>query len=110
MSDGISEVFIAIMAYAEKQGVRRINELDGCWEFSPAEGWFLAVNGHDVPKRCSKNADVPPFHAYVEWHGWPAGIVGPKSGILAAGTEANEDNLIAALNGGDRTPRAKDPR
>ncbi len=70
MSEQITELFAAIIGYAEKRGVRRIGDLPGCWEFEPADGWFVAVNGHGADMACSKGGTpIPPFAAYAEWHG-----------------------------------------
>lgn len=97
----ISEVFAEIMAYAARVGVSRIDTIEGCWEFEPGPGWFIAVNGHKTPTPCSRSkVPVAPFTAYIEWHGWPAGVVGLRQGFIAAGTEANEATLIAALKAG----------
>lgn len=107
MSEGITELFAAIVQYGARRGVEGINTLPGCWEFEPAPGWFIAVNGHDEKMSLSKRSDVlvDPFTAYVEWHGFPAGIITPTSGILAAGSEANEQALLTAL-GWERSPCA----
>ncbi len=99
MSEEITELFAAIVGFAEKSGVREITKLPGCWEFSPAEGWWIAVNGHREPMKCSRGPEVAPFRAYVEWNGFPAGIIGPHDGVLAAGSLANESALLAALGG-----------
>lgn len=88
---------MAIMAYAERHGVQQINQLPGCWEFQPGEGWFVAVNGHNTPAQCSHGTEVPPFHAYIAWNEFPAGIIGPTDGVLAAGSVANESSLLSAL-------------
>jgi hypothetical protein len=93
----MSEVFFEIVQLGMAAGAERINELPGCWEYQVSDGWWIAVNGHREPKTCSKGAEVPPFHAYVEWCGFPAGIVGPRGGVIAAGEAANEDTLIGAL-------------
>lgn len=96
--EGIAELFAAIVAYGAKKGITRINTMPCCWEFEPTPGWFIAVNGH-AEKRplIDKDVMVEPFTAYVEWHGFPAGIITPRGGILAAGSEANEEALLKAL-------------
>jgi hypothetical protein len=40
---------------------------------------------------------IQPFFCYVEYNEWPAGLFTPYDGAMAAGTAANEDALIAAL-------------
>lgn len=96
-SGDISAVFAGIGALASQLGVANIRELPGCWEIQIDEQWFIAVNGHKDERRCSKGARVPFAHAYVEYNGWPAGIINPYGGILAAGDCANEQALIAAI-------------
>lgn len=104
MNESIPEVFFEIMNLAEARGVRRINELPGCWELALDKQWWIALNGHREPVKCSRGADVPPFACYVEFNGWPAGLVspGPEGGVLAAGQAANEDALIEALRNAAR--------
>jgi hypothetical protein len=93
----ISEVMIEIVELAARLGVTEIYELPGCWEHAVDDGWWLALNGHREPVACSRGPEVPPLSAYVEWYGWPAGIVGFHGGVVAAGSEANEDALLEAL-------------
>lgn len=63
-------------------------------------------DGRETPRwRCRVNATgdtvdaIPPYHVGVEWYGWPAGLLHlVAGGILAAGSEANIDTLMADLN------------
>lgn len=102
MEQPVSEAFIAIMNLGEALGVREIAKLDGCWEHRVDDQWFIVVNGHSEPTKCSTGAGVPPFSAYIEFNGWPAGIIHPHAGVIAAGTEANEDAFIDAVNAATR--------
>lgn len=97
MSDQISEAFYELMKLGSRLGVSNINELPGCWEHQVNEHWFIAVNAHEAPIKCSKVADVPPIHCYVEYNGWPAGLINPRGGTIAAGECANEDAFIKAV-------------
>lgn len=78
-------------------GVRAIHRLPGCWEYQIDEQWWIAINGHDEPVTCSTGARVDPFHIFVTYNGWPAGILTPFAGTLAAGAAANEETFIAAI-------------
>jgi hypothetical protein len=98
----IKEAFYEIVMLAERMGVEDINELPGCWECQIDERWWIAVNGHREPAKCSAGPEVPPFTAYVQFNGWPAGIIDPYGGIIAAGDAANEDAFITALKGAGR--------
>ena len=107
--DDVSEkkpLFVLMCDLGLKLGVKRINELPGCWEQRVDDQWWFAMNGHNEPMiaRSSDGASssgegvsVPPFHAYVEYNGWPAGMLTPYDGILAAGEGANEETFAAAL-------------
>lgn len=91
------DVFESIVMLAERLGVEAISTLPGCWEVQVDERWWFAVNGHREPIACSKGPTVPPVHVYVEFNGWPAGILSPAGGEFAAGAAANADAFIAAL-------------
>lgn len=78
---------------------------DGCWEHQVDSRWWIAVNGHKQPMPCSHGPEVEPYHAYIEFNGWPAGIINPFEGTLATGEAANEQTLCEALEkaiAGDR--------
>jgi hypothetical protein len=96
--ENITEVFALIVELAEALGVRDINQLEGCWEVEVDSAWWFALNGHGTPTE-ARGIHVPPFEVYVEYNGWPAGVVGPYAGVLAAGEGANEETFCAALRG-----------
>jgi hypothetical protein len=90
--------FLAVIAVAERQGVKSICDMPGCWEFDAGK-WWVAVNGHKEAVKCSRGAEVPAFHAYVEFNGWPAGLLHPHGeGWLAAGAAANTETFVAAMD------------
>jgi hypothetical protein len=93
----ISETFFEIADLAKRLGAERIGELPGCWEQRVDSRWWIAVNGKDKETACSHGSAVPPYSAYVEYNGWPAGMIDPYGGVLVAGEGANEDTFIAAL-------------
>lgn len=100
MSAGKRNPFALIAALANKRNVRDIGKLPGCWEVELRDGWSFAVNGHDSDVRCSKGADVPPFNAYVEWQGTPAGIINHQGGPFLGGDDGADafcDALDAAI-------------
>ncbi len=56
-------------------------------------GWYLRLN------TTKKEIDgTPAFSVSVDWNGWPAGIIDPGGGLLAAGDSANEQTLKKWLN------------
>ena len=93
----VPESFAAVCDLAISLGVTGINKLPACWEHQIDEHWWVAVNGHDKPVRCSTEANVPPFSIYVVFNGWPAGIIDAGGGCLCAGAVGNEENLLAAI-------------
>lgn len=98
----ISEAFYEIANLAERLGVKDINVLPGCWEFRLDDQWWIAVNGRKEAVKCSTGVMVEPVHAYVEYNGWPAGVLTPYGGVIAAGSAANEQTFIDALKNAGR--------
>lgn len=92
MDNNLTVVFAMIAALADTKGVRNINQLPGLWSCEVDETWKVEVNGHN-----ETIDDVPPFNARIFYNGWPAGIISPYDGIIAAGEAANETTLISAL-------------
>lgn len=107
MSDEISLAFASVCELATTLGARNIKDLPGCWETQIDGRWYVAVNGHNVETKTSRGAEVPPFHCYVEFNGWPAGIFSPRGGVIAAGAAANEDTFVAACQKRIDIERAK---
>jgi hypothetical protein len=100
----LTEAFAEIVALAERLGVSKINEMPGCWEHQVDKRWWIAVNAHAAETPCSMGTKVPPFTAYVQFNGWPAGQIDPAGGWIAAGEAANEDTFIAALKASGGSP------
>ena len=98
MNEQVIEAFLGLALLAEHDGVTEINKLPGCWhrEFKP---WAIWMNAHTDTRKGGPTGDieVPPFHCYVEFNGWPAGLINPRGGVIAAGAAANEDSFIAAI-------------
>ena len=95
--EGIAEVFVRIAELALALGACDLKALPGCWEHDVDGTWWIALNGRATPTTCSRGATVAAFTAYVEFNGWPAGLVDPGGGVIAAGAAANEGMLIEAL-------------
>jgi hypothetical protein len=93
----LTEAFLEIAHLAERLGIANIRALPGCWEHQIDKRWWIAVNANENATVCSRGPTVPPYSAYVEFNGWPAGIINPRGGVIAAGAAANEDAFIAAL-------------
>jgi len=96
--DLIAQLAVALDAHP-------LHKHEACWEFSVDENWYIAVNGHDKPRLCSNGVSVDPYTAYIAWNGWPAGILGPSGGPIAAGRLVNEQALCEALQAAIRRSR-----
>lgn len=89
-----SEAFTKLVKIGLTLGSRvPLKDHPGLWRHALPGGWEAAVNGHGEPID-----GVPPYHARLTFNGWPAGIINPYGGIIAAGEAANEDTFIAALD------------
>jgi hypothetical protein len=93
----LTEIMDAFAGYAIRHGHAPINRLVGCLEVQVDSRWWIAANGHRTPTKCSKGVEVAPFEIYIEFNGWPAGMVSPFDGVLAAGSIANEAALVKVL-------------
>ena len=94
MNISIPECFSKVAELALALGVEKINILPGCWEHQVDQHWLIKVNGHEEPIN-----GIKPYEMMVWYNDWPAGIVHPvHGGVIAAGTLANEDTFIAALD------------
>lgn len=76
--------FLGCCALAVKDDVGLISALPDHTFTRTVGVWKIALNGKD-------------FQAKIEFNGWPAGIIDPHGGIIAAGEAANEDTFIAAI-------------
>lgn len=98
MGDNICEAFAVIADLCIALGEEPLTKHPGCWECVIDARWKIAVNGHPKAQKCSlSEIPIEPFHCYVEYNGWPAGIFNPYGGTIAAGEAANEHTFIAAL-------------
>lgn len=93
----MSEAFAEVCGLALRLGARSIKDLPGCWEHQIDAQWWVALNGHNEPIKCSSGVEVPPYTMYVMYNGWPAGLISPAGGTMAAGAAANEDTFIAVV-------------
>jgi len=89
-------LFVLIAMLAEQDGVC-LPHVKGCWERKIGPEWWIAINGHDEAQRCSRGVNVSFGHCYVEYNGFPAGLMTPYGGVIAAGRIANEESFAEAL-------------
>ena len=96
-TEEVAVVFGLIAELAAALGVRDIGSTEGCWEHALDERWWFAINGHKEPVKCSQGVTVPPFHCYLEYNGFPAGVFSSFGGQIAAGSAANEETFCETL-------------
>jgi hypothetical protein len=94
----VSTIFAKAVEFGLALGWRDISSQPGCHEHQIDEQWWFAINPHGKTTKSSVGADVPAYGIYFEFNGWPAGFCDAHDGFLAAGSVANEDTLIAALD------------
>lgn len=94
----IKEAYAVLAELGIALGAAPLTQFAGCWECQIDEHWRVAVNGHQAQRHCSfSNVAIDPFHCYIEFNGWPAGLMTPVGGTIAAGSAANEDTFITAI-------------
>jgi hypothetical protein len=100
----VTEVMDALAELHISRGLPPLNELPTPYEYGKIGKWELVINGSREDATWSREegaVTIPPFTLYVEYNGWPAGMINPYEGeILAADGEANEQGLIEAIRGG----------
>ena len=94
----ISVLFERLVDLMLVRGFSNIKDLPGCAEIRIDERWQVAVNGHSEATKCSHGPEIPAYAAYVQCNGWPAGIITPYGGVVAAGKLANEATLLEAID------------
>lgn len=85
------DMFDLVTRIADQEGALPIR--DKVWTCKVDEQWTFKINGHK-----EEMEKIPAFHMFVEYNGWPAGLVSSYGGIIAAGNAANEQTFIDALN------------
>jgi len=96
------EMFAKVCDLATALGVSQINKLPGAWVQTIDEHWIVALNGHNedlevTPAGTMGVSELPFGHMAVWFNGWLAGLFTINGGEFAAGSAANEDTFIAAL-------------
>lgn len=89
----ISEVYSKVADLCLARGIRSIKDRPGLTIVEIDKHWTVKINPHrgDIE-------NIPFGHMYVEFNGWPAGLISPYEGTIAAGEAANEDTLIDAID------------
>jgi hypothetical protein len=105
---GLDALWQLVAAIATKRGEVPICDLPGAWHLVIDEKprWELWCNGHreriDVEVAASwatsaHRVTIDPATIYIEYNGWPAGLLTPMGGMIAAGAEGNLRTLVAAV-------------
>lgn len=101
----ICEAFLKVGMLAHALGARSIKDFSGCWQHQFTHDgslWQIALNAHLEPNEASPigamACQVPRLSVAVWFNGWLAAIFDPRGGTFVAGTLANEDAFIEALD------------
>jgi len=98
----LSEAFLLIGELAEKLGVTPLINHPGLWTHSipgiKGGTWRWALNAHQEALVDEESGVAVEFaHCFLQWSGWPAGMLTPYGGWICSGEAANEGTFIAAL-------------
>jgi hypothetical protein len=102
MGDGgpapICEAFARLVDLMIVQGAPMpITKHEGAYECVIDANWKATFNGHPTEQKHG-HITIPAFTAVIDYNGWPAGLMNPYGGVIAAGECANETTFIAAVN------------
>jgi hypothetical protein len=90
--DALLKFWDLAVALRKKDGVPPPGKLEGLWIRKLDEQWLMKCNGH-----AEKIDGVPPFSFYIEFNGWPAGIIDAQGSTFAAGQLANFLTFVSVL-------------
>jgi len=95
----VSDPLNAILEYSKRKGIKGLHQtyVNRCWEVRVDSQWYFAVNPNKHPVKCETGVEVEPFCAYFEYNGWPGILSFANGGEFAAGTGANAETFVAAL-------------
>ena len=101
-----TNIFMYIAESCIALGYTNISDTLGCVEITLDDNWRIAINGHGETTKDTTGADVLPYCCMVWYNGWPAGVLCPNGGEIAAGAVANENALRAAIKNYVTTEKA----
>lgn len=83
----------------QRDGVLPVGKMPGLWERRLDDRWTFWINGQLEPVRTPTDFNLRPGECYVEFNGWPAGILSmiTGEGYIAAGSLANYQTFCEAL-------------
>lgn len=98
----VSVLMTKVMALHDRLGLPSVKLMPGeIWTHQLDDHWFIAVNANKESVKLGPPdgmlVEVHAFSVAVWFNGWYAGEFDTYDGFMAAGSEANEDTLIAAL-------------
>lgn len=100
----LGKLIEALFRWASAHGAEQLAGHPGIWEHAVDETWRVAINGHRVTEQASDGVDVPPFHVYLSFNGWPWALFHPAADSIATGhgEAANSATFLAALQAASR--------
>lgn len=98
----LAEIWALVVDIADAHDATPMTKHPRPWYLRIDEQWEISINGGRQPAHCTQisgqpTAPIPATHMLVQFNGFPAGLLSPYDGVIAAGTTANDNTLIAAL-------------
>lgn len=94
------EVWELVCEISTKDKTGPLNKLPGPWYRKIDDKWELWINGTPaVVPLTEEHPELGRFEMFVKFNGWPAGILDPHQGSIAAGEIANIFTFRDALKG-----------
>lgn len=89
----IAKAFMRVVDLGVARGMADIAKTPGCQQLDFGM-WALSLNPHLEPTKNADGVEVPMGSVFVQYNGWPAGIIGMDGGCLVGVTE---DQFIEAI-------------
>lgn len=99
MPTKIPLVYDKVAEYVLAIGDGDIAKRQGLSHYKINDNWECWINPHKEPLKTEQGYEVNFGELYVEWNKFPAGVLtlDTDCGFFAAGSLANEDSFIAAV-------------
>lgn len=98
----LEQLWQAIFDLTESHNAPPLSQHKSGWVLRLDDRWCVAINGQSEPLKMrippfTWTVEVPPFHVYVDYLGWPFAFIAPQTASIGCGAEANIDTLYAAI-------------
>lgn len=103
----MTEAYSCVVDLGLALGLRNVGQMNKCWEHQVDDDWWIALNPKPEPIKCSKDIEVPGGNIWIEYRGFPAGIIGFNDGRMVG--DGTEDKFIEAVRAatGEAPPKER---